>query len=125
MSTRRADRTIDQRVAKLEEWVRRLQGDTAVAPTDPRFLYAARGDLLVADGPVDPVPLSIGAVADVLTMDPDPQWEAPDRIRQSLISVKGELIVGNGAASASTLAPLTDGLVLTADSTRPTGIRWV
>lgn len=128
MSTRRAERTIDERLAAVEEFVRRLQGDTAIRPTDVRYLYGARGDILVATGPSDPGVLGVGDVGDVLTVnaDGDPEWENPDRVRPSLINVAGSLFVGIGSGRYVVLAPGPDGSVLTADSTAgPTGLRWV
>ena len=126
MSTRRTERTLDARVAQLEEWVRRLKADTAVYPTDPRFLHTARGDVLVADGPADPVPLAVGTLADVLTMGTAqlPEWKDPDRIKLSSVALKGVLFVGRSPGRVTALAPGPDGQVLTADSTRPEGVRW-
>lgn len=127
MSTRSVPRTLDQRVAVIEEFVRRLQGDTAVQPTDTRFLYTARGDILVALGPEDPAALPTGAPGDVLTVDPSgsPGWEDPDRVQPSLVAVAGSLFVGTGSGTYAVLAPGPDGSVLTADSTQPSGLRWV
>lgn len=59
MSTRRVQLSVDERLAQLEEWQRRLQGDNNVSPTDTRYLYGARGDVLIALGPNDPDPLSL------------------------------------------------------------------
>lgn len=128
MSTRRAARTLDERLASVEEFIRRLQGDSAVTPTDVRYLYGARGDILFATGPSDPDVIPIGDIGDVLTVnaDGDPEWEDPDRVRPSLINVAGSLFVGTGSGRYVVLAPGPDGSVLTADSTAgPSGLRWV
>lgn len=42
----------------------------------------------------------------------------------SLITAKGDLIAGTGPGAAARLPVGADGLVLTADSTQPDGIRW-
>lgn len=127
MSTRRAPLTIEERLAILEEWMRRLQGDTAVSPTDTRFLYSAKGEILVAAGPADPVPLAVGSPGDVLTVDAsgDPGWVDPDRVQPSLISVPGSLFVGTGSGIYAVLVPGPNGTVLAADSTSPLGVAWV
>lgn len=127
MSTRRAARTIDERVAAIEEFVRRLQGDTAVSPTDTRFLYTARGDILVAVAIDDPQPLSAGATGEVLTMQLGglPGWDDPDRVRLSLFTAKADIAVGDGAGGVNIVPVGPDGSVLTADSTMPGGVAWV
>lgn len=57
MSLRRLPVSLPDRVAALEEFVRRLQGDFTVNPIDTRYLYNARGDILIAIGPDEPEPL--------------------------------------------------------------------
>ena len=63
MSTRRVPRTLDERVAALEEYVRRGLGDQAVIPTDVRYLYNARGDILIGLGTANPQVLALPAVS--------------------------------------------------------------
>lgn len=62
MTTRRVPRTLDERVAALEEYVRRGLATQAETPTDVRFLYGARGDILVALGTAKPEPLSLPGI---------------------------------------------------------------
>lgn len=127
MSTRRAARTLDERVATIEEFVRRLQGDTAVSPTDTRFLYSATGDILVAVSAADPQPLAAGAVGEVLTMQPSglPAWEDPDRVRLSDFVDRADIAVGDGVGGVTIVPVGPDGTVLTANSAMPGGVQWV
>lgn len=127
MSLRTVDRTLDQRVAALEDFVRHLQSTTAVRPTDTRYLYSAAGDILVAVAAANPQPLAAGALGDVLTVTAGglPAWRDPDRIRQSIIGDKGWIIVGASPGVAMSIPPGADGTVLTADSTVVPGVRWV
>lgn len=127
MSTRRAARTIDERVAAIEEFVRRLQGDTAVTPTDTRFLYSATGDILVAVAQNDPQPVAIGALGDVLTVGPgsQPVWVDPDRVQQSLYVAKGVIVAGTGPSTVAAVPPGPNGTVLTADSSALAGVAWM
>lgn len=62
MSTRRVPQTLDQRVAELESYVRAVRAQSAVEPLGTRYLFGARGDILVALGPNDPQPLSLPPV---------------------------------------------------------------
>lgn len=127
MSTRRAARTIDERVAAIEEFVRRLQGDTAVTPTDTRFLYSATGDILAAVSQNDPQRVAIGDLGDVLTVGAGslPEWVDPDRVRQSLYVGKGVIVAGTGLGTVDAVPPGPDGAVLTADSAAFAGVSWV
>lgn len=62
MSLRRTPRTLDEVVAHMEERFRRLDGDQRVEPTDTRFLYSARGDILLAVAANEPAPLHVPTV---------------------------------------------------------------
>lgn len=126
MSTRRTPRTLDERVAALEEYVRRLQADTAVQPTDTRYLYGAKGDILVAQGPQDPQAVAAGTPGEVLTVGDGgiAEWQDPDRVRPSLLAVAGSLFVATGDGTYVVLVPGPDGTVLTADSTKQAGLAW-
>lgn len=59
MSTRTVPRTLDERVAALEEYVRAVQAQNAVTPTDVRYLYDAKGAILVALGTSKPAALEL------------------------------------------------------------------
>ena len=63
MTTRRVPRTLDERVAALEEYVRRGLATQAETPTDLRFLYDARGAILVAHGTFTPEALELPNIA--------------------------------------------------------------
>lgn len=127
MSTRRTPRTLDERVAAVEEYLRRLQADTAVRPTDVRYLFGAKGEILVAQGPEDPAALAPGAPGEVLTAGSDgtPEWADPDRVQPSLLNVAGSIFVATGDGTYVVLVPGPDGSVLTADSTKAAGLSWV
>ena len=127
MSTRRVATSLDSRVAQIEDFVRSLQSTTAIKPTDTRYLYSAKGDILIAVGPSDPQPLAAGAAGEVLTVGPGsmPRWEDPDRVRQSIVADKGWIILGTGAGTVTAIAPGADGTVLTADSAALAGAVWL
>lgn len=127
MSTRNTPRLLDERVASIEKFIRDLKAERAVRPTDTRFLYTAAGDILVAVAPNDPQPTPVGGVGTVLTVGPAGvvEWQDPDRIRLSLLGLKGYLPVGIGPEMAGGLPPGANGTVLTADNTSVFGVTWV
>lgn len=59
MSLRRTPRTLAEMVAWVEERLRSLDSDTAISPTDTRYLYDAKGDVLFAADDNDPRPLHL------------------------------------------------------------------
>lgn len=75
MSTRRVPRTLDERVADLEEKQRALRSAASAEPTDTRYQYQSRGQILIATGklrvePLDPPGFDVGATQYVLGIDP-------------------------------------------------------
>ncbi len=62
MSTRRVPQTLDERIASLEAFVRDLQAQQAVTPTDVRYLYSTKGDILIGLGSANPVVMPLPGV---------------------------------------------------------------
>ncbi len=130
MSTRRTPRSLEERVADLEEHLRRALADAASTPSDLRLLLDARGDLIVALDNDRASRLGVGRDGQVLTARPSTKtlgmaWETFAALAASLVTAKGDLIVGDADGDAATLAVGADGDVLTADSSSPVGQSWV
>lgn len=125
MSTRDEPRDLDQRVADLDERLRRLEIDTATDPAALQFLYDVKGDILVAVADNTAGRLPVGTEGQLLTARAAAalgvQWEDPPH---PPFIAKGQLLVGLGPEQQGLLDAGADGQLLVVDSTTPLGLRW-
>lgn len=125
MSTRDEPRSIDARVADLDERLRRLELNAATDPASLLYLYDAKGDILVAlgDNMADRFP--VGEDGQLLTAAQAERlglkWVDPP---QPPFTAVAELLVGTGPAGQALLEPGSDGQVLMRDTGVPLGLRW-
>lgn len=103
--------------------------NTGDALAIPKSLVTAKGNLIVATASGTPTNLAVGADTQVLTADSTQatgtKWATPSvDIPQSLITAKGDLIVGLSSASPNRLPVGANGTILTADSTSGSGVKW-
>lgn len=126
MSRRDVPRSVDEKIADMEERLRTTARAFASSPVDAQVLYDAKGAILVAASPGDPRPVEVGSPGSVLTANPiapyGVSWEAPGGL---LYTAKGDLLVGTGPEAEALLAVGADGDVLTADSGSAYGVSWV
>jgi len=105
-------------------------GDVPLGDFIPNAIITAKGDLIIGEASNDPNKLAVGTNGYVLTADSTAplgiKWASPagDFIPNSVISAKGDLIIGEAASDPNKLPVGTNGHVLTADASAPLGVTW-
>ena len=128
-----------QRIASLTTRVTVIEqtggggGGGGSVPVDS--IWDAKGDLAVGTGPNTAVRLAVGVNGYVLIADSSQptglRWGPQTGTGSSSVSVdpiyvaKGDIPVGTGSGAAVRLPAGSNGYFLSADSTEPTGLKWV
>lgn len=110
-------------------------GGGSTIPTDN--IWEAKGDLAVGTGPDTAARLGVGADGEILVADStEPtglKWiinsggggGGTDVATDVIFDAKGDIPVGTGPDTAVRFPVGADGHYLTADSTEPTGLKWI